>query len=299
MNVTFYGVRGSTPCCSPELHRYGGNTSCVVLEHPGEQPIILDLGTGLRFYGLSEDVPRPFRGTALVSHLHWDHVQGLPFFVPVLAAGAQLDVYAPAETTEAGRRTARDAFDLFMGPPFFPVGLDALPGDISIRDIPDRPFSVGGWNVTALTVPHVGLTYGFRIEIDGRSLAYIPDHQQPGADATEVADSVVELAAGVDLLIHDAQFDESDFTAKSDWGHCTVSYAVRVAAAAGVGTLALFHHDPAHPDEHLDRLLAGAQSLGRRLGVDDVIAASEGSMVSLNATPVVNLRSVDLTAASA
>lgn len=299
MNVNFYGVRGSTPCCSPELHRYGGNTSCVVLEHPGQDPVVLDLGTGLRFYGLSEQVPRPFRGTALVSHLHWDHVQGLPFFAPVLAAGASLDIYAPAEAGPQGRRSAREAFDLFMGPPYFPVGLDALPGEIAIHDIPERTFSVGGWKVTALAVPHVGLTYGFRIEIDGRSVVYIPDHQQPGEDATEVAESVIELASGADLLIHDAQFDDAEFRSKSDWGHCTVSYAVRVAAEAQVSTLALFHHDPAHPDDQLDRLLAGAQSLGRRLGVSDVIAAAEGSVVSLSSTPVVNLKAAALASATA
>ena len=277
MLVSFFGVRGSTPCCSDELHRYGGNTSCVVLEAPDEDPLILDLGTGLRFFGITRKSGDPFRGTALVSHLHWDHVQGLPFFAPVLAVGAALDIFAPSEND----RSARAAFDTFMAPPFFPVGIDALPGKIRVMDMPGHRFAVGGWEVEARMVPHVGKTFGFRISKGGRSVAYIPDHQQPGSRATHVDPEVLALCAGVDLLIHDAQFDDDEFELKSDWGHCTVAYAVRVAAEAGAKSLALFHHDPSHTDARIDDLHAGARALGTRIGMFDIIAAAEGMAISL------------------
>src|SRR5918999_5308014 len=117
LNVTFYGVRGSTPCPSEQTRRYGGNTACVALEVPGEDPIILDLGTGLRFFGLTQPTDGSFRGTALVTHLHWDHVQGLPFFVPVDRPGARLDVIGPKQE---GVDLAA-AFEEFMRPPYFPV----------------------------------------------------------------------------------------------------------------------------------------------------------------------------------
>lgn len=290
MKISFYGVRGSTPCCAPELQRYGGNTSCVVVESGARSPLILDLGTGLRFFGQRSRDGQPFRGTALVSHLHWDHVQGLPFFAPVLAMGAELDVYAPA----CDGRSAREAFDQFMAPPFFPVGLEALPGRITIHDTPEARFEVDGWSVTGLEVPHVGRTLGYRISDGVHTIAYIPDHQQPELGSTTVAPNVVELAEDVDVLIHDAQFDDAAFVLKPDWGHCTVSYAVEVAAAASVSTLALFHHDPSHDDGRVDRLAAEARELGAARGVHDVIAAAEGSAIDLAGRPAVDANSISL-----
>ena len=283
LNVTFYGVRGSTPSCEMGVQRYGGNTSCVVLERPGVAPIILDLGTGLRFFGRTHDHTTPFEGTALVSHLHWDHVQGLPFFSPVLAEGARLEIVAPATDHEGGGLDADSAIRTFLGPPFFPVSLDALRGDITVRSTPEGPFSVGDARVTSAEVPHCGRTLGYRIDVAGMSIGYVPDHQQPGPDATEVAPGVLELVRDVDLLIHDAQFDAADFAAKSDWGHCTVEYAVHVAAQAGARRLALFHHDPSHDDESIDALTAAARLLGNELGVEETFAAAEGLTVAMEA----------------
>jgi phosphoribosyl 1,2-cyclic phosphodiesterase len=275
VNITFFGVRGSTPCPCEENRRYGGNTACVALEVPGEDPIIFDLGTGLRFFGETQPQDGTFRGTALVTHLHWDHVQGLPFFVPVLQEGARLDVYAPVQDGVS----LRGAFDEFMRPPFFPVSVEDLPGEIVFHDTSDDDLAIGDAKVRSRQVPHVGRTLGYRVDWHGVSVAYISDHQQPD-DPDHVDDGVIELCDGADLVIHDAQYTPEEFAQKATWGHCTVSYAVEVARRAGARRLALFHHDPAHCDSVVDDLLHQAQDLGAAAGLDEVIAAAEGLTVS-------------------
>jgi len=284
VQVTFYGVRGSTPCACDGTRRYGGNTSCVVVTHPGMDPVVFDLGTGLRYFGhdLAGGGLAPgesFQGTALVSHLHWDHVQGVPFFKPWLCEGSRLDVYGPAQ--EDG--SLEDAVRSFIRPPYFPVTIDDLPGQVTITEAPEV-FTLGPAEVRTAPVPHIGPTLGFRLTVGGTSVAFVPDHQQPGPGSTYVDPVVLELCAGADLLIHDAQFDNDEFLTKADWGHCTVEYAVEVAAQAGVRRLALFHHDPSHGDGRVDELLAAARDCaGDR--VEEVIAASEGLTVALSPAP--------------
>ena len=167
-----------------------------------------------------------------------------------------------------------------MTPPYFPVTVDQLHGDIRFSDLGDKDVvEIGSARVHARSVPHVGLTLGYRLEWDGVSVAYVSDHQQPADGSFWIDDAVLELCEGVDLLIHDAQYTVDEFQQKSSWGHCTVEYAVHVARTAGVRTLALFHHDPTHGDERLDCLLGIARLLG---GPDlEVIAAAEGTTVSL------------------
>jgi phosphoribosyl 1,2-cyclic phosphodiesterase len=276
VNVNFFGVRGSTPCSCQELARYGGNTACVALEAPGHDPVVLDLGTGLRFWGETQPQDGTFRGSALVTHLHWDHVQGLPFFVPVLRPGARLDVYG----SPSGGLSLEECFREFLRPPFFPVEIDMLDGEIVFHDVLDEDIVVGDAKVKSRTVPHVGQTAGYRIEFAGATIAYISDHQGPAVGSLDIAEGVLELADGADLLIHDAQYTNEEFAQKSHWGHCTIDYAVHVAAEAGARRLALFHHDPSHDDATLDRLGGEAAELGSRLGLDEVISAYEGLTIS-------------------
>ncbi|QXC61198.1 hypothetical protein KSP35_23290 [Aquihabitans sp. G128] len=278
VNITFWGVRGSTPCPCDANRRYGGNTACVSVEAPGLDPIVFDLGTGLRFWGdtLASD-SEPFRGLALVTHLHWDHVQGLPFFVPIHRDGAQLQVCGRSEDG-----TLAQAFGEFMRPPFFPVRPGELIGDISFVDVADTELDWGRAHVTVRDVPHTGATNGYRVEIDGVVIAYVSDHQQP-VDGGPIAASVLELCRDADLVIHDAQYEPHEFALKSDWGHCTVEYAVRVAAEAGAKRLALFHHDPSHGDDIVDRLEVEARAFAEGTSVVEVIAAAEGTTVALSA----------------
>ena len=276
MQISFYGVRGSTPSPSEANRRYGGNTSTVVLQRNGNDPIIFDLGTGLRVWADTQPTDGSFRASALVTHIHWDHVQGLPFFPPIDRVGARLDVYAP----EQAEGPLAEVFGDFMRPPYFPVHYSELRGDIRFHGVSDADFEIGSAKVKVRPVPHVGPTVGYRVDCDGVSIAYISDHQAPlGLDT--IAGSVLELCDSVDLLIHDAQYTPEEFNLKSHWGHCTVEYAILVAKESGARRLALFHHDPGHGDDFMDELEAWAGRRGRELQVDEVFAAREGLQLTL------------------
>jgi phosphoribosyl 1,2-cyclic phosphodiesterase len=276
VSVSFHGVRGSTPCSGPEVARYGGNTSCVSLAVADGPPIVFDLGTGLRNFGAGVPSHTPFLGAALVTHLHWDHVQGLPFFTPTLRPGGHLDVFGPRQP-DGG---LRDAFERMVQPPFFPVTFDDFAGSFEFGDVHDDDFALFDAKVTARPVPHLGATVGYRVERGGVTVAYVSDHQQPLDGSFRVADAVLELAEGCDLLIHDAQYTACDFAHKAHWGHCTVEYAVEVARQAGARRLALFHHDPAHGDDLLDTIHGAARVAGNHWGID-VIGACEGMSIVL------------------
>ena len=232
--------------------------------------MLLDLGTGLRLLAQTQPLDGSFRGAALITHLHWDHVQGLPFFPPVDRVGARLDVYGPRQ--EQG--SLAEVFGDLMRPPYFPVHFSDLRGDIVFHDVVDEDLAIGNAKVKVRPVPHCGPTVGYRIEWDGAVVVYISDHQAPRT-LQGVADSVLELCDGADLLIHDAQYTPEEFEVKAHWGHCTIDYALQVAKEAGVRRLCLFHHDPAHSDDQLDALAAEAQAKGAEWGLD-VVAAYEG-----------------------
>lgn len=271
INVSFYGVRGSTPCHCNSMNRFGGNTSCVVVQRHDAEPIILDVGTGLRFYGLDQGAEH-FNGTILISHLHWDHVQGLPFFPQILHPDSTAIIYGPPELDQS----FEEAISGFVRPPYFPVSLDTLPGSFEINDLWSDSITVGEATVAARSVPHQGRTNGYRIEWPDFSMAYVPDHQQP-ADESSIDPGVLELVDGVDLLIHDSQFSEDLLEKRPNWGHCTPAYAAHVAETGNVGCLALFHHDPLHDDEALDSINAEAQSWDSSF---DVVTAAEGLKLS-------------------
>jgi phosphoribosyl 1,2-cyclic phosphodiesterase len=269
----FHGVRGSTPCAGPQYARYGGHSSCVSVEADGQPPIVFDLGTGLRAYGEHLGVV-PFRGTALLSHLHWDHVQGLPFFGPLHHPDSELTVHGPHHDESLAATFAR-----LMSPPFFPITPDGLRGRVRFADTTDDDFPVGLAKVRSRWVRHVGPTLGFRVDWNGCSVAYVPDHG-PGCttDHTDdfVPQEVLELCDGVDVLIHDAQHTADEFAPKRHWGHSTVDYALHVAREAGARRLVLFHHDPSHGDDALDGIARACADDAARRGGPDVLAAYEG-----------------------
>jgi phosphoribosyl 1,2-cyclic phosphodiesterase len=281
VRVTFFGVRGSCPCSSDQHRRYGGNTSCVLVEVEDEPQLILDLGTGLRALGDYLQPPLkasgvPLHATALLTHLHYDHVLGLPFFAPMRDPGAVLDVFGPSQQGAS----LHDVLAGMVKPPFFPVHMADFRGELRIHDLEGpADFSVGSIVVKARSIPHIGHTLGYRIEADGRVMVYISDHQAP-LDRRTLDKEVLELCEGADLLIHDAQYTDEEFVTLSDWGHSTAAYAVMVARESGARRLSLFHHDPAHTDKEIDRMLDHARRLAPRQ-VLDVSAAAEGRSVDL------------------
>jgi phosphoribosyl 1,2-cyclic phosphodiesterase len=247
----------------------------VALTVPAENPIVFDLGTGLRLFADTQPLDGSFKGSALVTHIHWDHVQGLPFFPPADRVGAEFDIYGPQQ--EEG--SLGEVFDGFMRPPYFPVTCSDLRGDIKFHEVLRDDMVIGSAHVAVRPVPHCGATVGYRVVWAGKVVTYISDHQAPlGLDT--IADSVLELAAGADLLIHDAQYTRAEFEEKSHWGHCTFDYAVRVAEAAGAKRIALFHHDPGHADDRLDELLVEARNLPHPDGLE-IISAYEGLQLDL------------------
>ncbi len=279
MRVTFHGVRGSFPCPSGANRRHGGNTAAVSVHVDGEPPILLDLGSGLPQFHPSQDSEdgQPFRATALVTHLHLDHVQGLPFFPPIHRAGTELDVYGPRQRSGS----LRGAFARLVDPPYFPIPLDEILADLRFHEVWDEEFVIGSASVTVRPVPHVGPTVGYRIRWGGATVAYVSDHQAP-ADLHHVDEAVLELCDGVDLLIHEGQYTPAEFATKPNWGHCTVDYALRVAMEAGARRLCVFHHDPWRSDDDLDALIAEARE---RLGgaTEEILAAAEGLSLTVPA----------------
>ena len=279
INVTFWGVRGSTPCEGPQYERYGGHSSCVSLEVDGQPPIIFDLGTGLTPYGESlGGSSTPVRGSVLLTHLHWDHVQGLPFFTPLHHPDSLLDVYGPRQADGA----LCEVFGELMRPPFFPIRPEQLGGDLRWHDLVDDDLPIGQAKVRSRGVRHRGTTLGFRVDWNGATVVYISDHGQSSDDHRhddDVPHEVLELCDGADLLIHDAQHTRSEFEHKRNWGHCTFEYAMHVAREAGVRQLALFHHCPSHDDNAIDQIERVTQDLSACRGGPEVFAAAETTSI--------------------
>ncbi len=292
MKLEFHGVRGSTPCAGPEYTRYGGHSSCVSLTADGHPPVIFDLGTGLRPYGEQLGNEHAFHGSVLLTHLHWDHVQGLPFFGPLHMPESTIDIYGPRQDDGPLGET----FTQLMCPPFFPVRPDQLGAEVRFHDTGDDDFPVGQAKVRSRWVRHVGPTLGYRVEMNGASVAYVSDHG-PGCrdDADDfVPQEILELCDGVDVLIHDAQHTAEEYAPKRHWGHCTYDYAVHVAREAGARTLALYHHDPTHGDAAVDAIAARAADMSARMGGPEIIAAAEGLVLRLGQSAGVELRAAGM-----
>ncbi len=275
------GVRGSTPAPGIEFVRYGGHTSCVALAHDGAPApsLILDAGAGIqRASRLFEDAP--FDGTILLTHLHWDHVVGLPFFAAADKLDARVQVLLPEQESGA---CAEQVLCQIMSPPFFPVGPLQLRGDWQLGTLAPGEREIAGFTVLAREIPHKGgRTFGYRIS-DGRStLVYMPDHCPttlgPGEDGFGAYHpAALELASGADVLLHDAQLLPAELAAEADFGHAVADYPVELARRAGTRAVLLFHHRYDRTDDALD-------ALARRLGGGSepaVSVAAEGTVLEL------------------
>ncbi len=296
--VRFWGVRGSIPSPGPDTVRYGGNTSCVEFRGGGEI-IILDSGTGIRLLG--QALAEEFKGksiglTLLITHSHWDHVQGFPFFNPAYDSGNRLRILG----FEGAREGLAGIFSSQMESPFFPIGLSQLPGHLTFEELRTMEFSIGQVKVRVAFANHPGVCVGYRLDTESGSVAYLPDHEpfhrlrsQPALPealrekAAEFAraedEKIAQFLHQVDVLILDAQFDAEEYANHTGWGHSSVDDAVELALRSEARKLFLFHHDPAHSDAKLDQMVQFARKLasqsGKRLEVE---AASEGLKCELS-----------------
>jgi phosphoribosyl 1,2-cyclic phosphodiesterase len=278
MQVTFYGVRGSVPAPGPNTVRYGGNTSCVEVRLSDDSTLVLDAGTGMR--ALGNDLIK--RGSTmpvhlLLSHTHWDHVLGLPFFAPLYRRDTHLFVYP----------LANDAQELFQRNIFndihFPVSVDDIPARLELTRPEKAEWRIGPATVRRIQLNHPGGAQGFRIDDDdGTSVAYLTDNELHAENAKTSIAELARFADGVDLLIHDSQYLAEDMPAKLGWGHSVVTEVLRLGVLAEPKHLALFHHDPERSDSALDLIGETSQSFIRSEGkATKVSVASEGLSVQL------------------
>lgn len=281
MRVWLCGVRGSTSAPGSAFARVGGHTSCVALAHDDGPPVlVLDAGTGIR--RVSELLgDAPFRGTVLLSHLHWDHTEGIPFFRAGDRADARTTVLVPRQ----GRQGAERLLARTMSPPNFPITPAGLRGDWSFATIDEGRRIVEGFEVLALEIPHKGgRTFGYRVrDALGHSLAYLPDHAPHalGTDDCELGrlhDAAMALTTGVDLLIHDAQHTAAELPSRASFGHSAAPYAAVLGSAARAARVLLTHHDPSRTD---DAVLSLACDVARAHPEVRVECAIEGTVIDL------------------
>ncbi|HEX6632066.1 MAG TPA: MBL fold metallo-hydrolase [Gemmatimonadaceae bacterium] len=281
LRIRFWGTRGSVPTPGPRTVRYGGNTPCVEVRGPSDALAILDAGTGIRELGRALLAAPGARVSAdvYVTHAHWDHIQGLPFFAPLFQPGHRVRIWAAPELAPRIERAVRAQ----MAPEVFPVPFDEVRADVRFRAVDDGP-AEHGLRVGTHGVRHPGGALGYRFTDcnDERSaLVYIPDNELDAAAPYPAAPDwrarLVEFIRGAALLVHDAMYDAAEATAHRGWGHSAVEDVVALAAEAGVPRLVLFHHRPDRGDDEVDALLATARAHAAALGAPlDVLAASEG-----------------------
>jgi phosphoribosyl 1,2-cyclic phosphodiesterase len=296
--LRFWGTRGSIPTPGPATVRYGGNTPSIEVRTGSGALVLLDAGTGIRELGRSlieRSNGAPIHGDIFLTHAHWDHIQGIPFFAPAFQRGNRFTIWGAKSLAASIRRVVRDQ----MSPVVFPVAFEELAATFEFRELTDDRHASDGFDVRAMPVRHPGGALGYRFApgsaaaggdgdaaASGGAFVYISDNELRAGDAGPATDRwrsrLVEFVRGARVLIHDATYTESEYEAHRGWGHSTYDDAVELALTSGVETLVLFHHSPDRSDDELDACLAqcraAASAGGRRL---NVIAAAEGMELTI------------------
>ena len=275
VRLKFWGVRGSIPTPGAGTVKFGGNTTCIELRADGEH-VVLDAGSGARELGLSlarEFRDKPIALTMLLTHTHWDHIQGFPFFVPVYQPKNHVRILG----YEGAHHRLHETLEGQMESPYFSVALKELPGAIHIEELKGFTFKIGTLNVRSTVTKHPGHTVAYRVETSAGSICFVPDHEtSPG----EKHQGVFDLIRGADVLIMDSQYTPEEYVQKVGWGHGCYEEVVRLACEAGVKRLYLFHHDPMHDDAFIENMVARAREIAHPHDIE-VDAAREGEQVVL------------------
>jgi CheY-like chemotaxis protein len=304
MRVRFWGTRGSIATPGPGTVRFGGNTSCVEVTTSGGACFIFDCGTGARPLGaeLMAHAPKPISAAILLSHTHWDHIQGFPFFAPLFVRGNEITVCGP----EGSGHSLPEVLSGQMEFTYFPVEIGQLPATLTFRELGEGPHEIGGARIVAQYLHHPAMTLGYRVEADGAAVVYLCDHEpfsetlwHDRPESSHAESSVHEgdrrharFMAGAGLVIHDAQYTPEEYRSKKNWGHSTYEYAVGLAAAAGVRQLALTHHDPTHDDAFVEAIEKRARGYAEQHGYAvQICCAYEGLELAVEPHSVPQLSS--------
>ena len=283
--LRFWGVRGSIPTPGPSTLQSGGNTSGVELRADGEI-VILDAGTGIRPLGLAletEFAGEPLKTTILLSHSHWDHIQGFPFFHPAYNAKNRIVLCGFNGTASS----VKSAIAGQMESPYFPVSLADMPGAVEIHELNEPDFAIGSIRVRAFPAQHPGGAMGYRLTTRGWAVVYMPDNEAAAEIASTQGtgghEGLVEFIRDADVLVIDSQYSREEYELRRGWGHGFVDASVALALEAGVKRLELFHHDPEHDDATIDRMVEHARSLALHAGSClEINAAREGVVIPLS-----------------
>ena len=283
VRVQYWGVRGTLPVSGERTLKYGGNTSCVTVELPGQDLIIFDAGSGIRELG-DHLVARSERLSArlFISHPHWDHINAIPFFAPLYVQGNDIEIVGPAQATLG----MRELISAQMEGVYFPITVREWGASVNYRDMREETIEIGAVVIRARLLAHPGYCLGYRLDYHGRSLCYVtdnelflPDHRGYNAFYVE---QLTKFVWGADLLITDTTYTDEAYKSKVGWGHSCVSQVVELAHRAEVERLHLFHHDPSEDDDAIDKKLAQAIAKGRELGTaTEIVAPTQGSTLRL------------------
>jgi phosphoribosyl 1,2-cyclic phosphodiesterase len=297
MRVRFWGTRGSVPTPGPATVRYGGNTACVEMRTNAGTFFIFDSGTGIRELGLHlARQGGPVSAHLMLGHTHWDHISGFPFFSPAFVPGNRLLIYGARDLD----RSLRDVLAGQMHYTYFPVPLGELRAEIEFSELEEGEITIEDAVVRTHYLNHTAVCMGYRVEADGVSVAYVTDHEPYGLVAGSVAANasdghprragflhggdrrLIDFVRGVDLLIQDSQYTPEEYAERRGWGHSSWDYVTDVAVEAGARRLALFHHEPTHDDDVIDRMVEHSRTRARAGGSDvELFAAAEGHEIAL------------------